>query len=119
MSDRTPVTAAGLTKFDTMEPEEAALHAWKDGGANPKWHRKKQLQLHREMPVLARALDRMVYGNAIACKPMARALSPLAEKILELHCISYDNVSDETYQLNQKCGECGFSYPCDTAMLVL
>ena len=57
---KTPVTRKGLKQFDWMTPEQAALNAWTQVGGNPYWHDKMRTQVRDAMPLLARALDRMV-----------------------------------------------------------
>ena len=56
----TPVTKEGLAKFDDLSPGEAVLMAWSEPGDNPHYHRMIQDDVRAQMPVLARALDRMV-----------------------------------------------------------
>lgn len=56
----TPVTKAGLTQFDDLSPGEAVIMAWSDPGNNPHYHRMMQDDVRAQMPVLGRALDRMV-----------------------------------------------------------
>lgn len=56
----TPVTDAGLAQFDDLSPGEAVIMAWSESGDNPRWHHKMQDDVRAQMPVLGRALDRMV-----------------------------------------------------------
>lgn len=63
MKRRTPVTEAGLRKFDSLPPEVAALKAWTDAGVAPQWHEASKRELRDLMPLLARALDRMEKGQ--------------------------------------------------------
>lgn len=56
----TPVTRKGLKQFDRMTPEQAILNAWTQVGGHPNYHRKMQLEVRDAMPLLARALDRLV-----------------------------------------------------------
>lgn len=56
---RTPFTEAGLRKFDHLSADRAALMAWTEPGAQPKHHEAMRKRVRREMPLLARALDRM------------------------------------------------------------
>lgn len=56
---KTPVTESGLTQFDELDPKEAVLQAWTDAGNHPAYHQLMQRRLREEMPVLARALDRL------------------------------------------------------------
>lgn len=59
-SEMTPFTEAGLKQYDDYAPGEAVILAWSEAGDFPRWHSMKQDQLRKNMPVLARALDRMV-----------------------------------------------------------
>lgn len=56
----TPVTEVGLTQYDDYAPGEAVILAWSEAGDFPHWHRHMQDEVRSNMPVLARALDRMV-----------------------------------------------------------
>lgn len=55
---RTPVTPAGLERYDSAQPTHAAVLAWVVTGINPAAHTAAQQQVRDCMPVLARALDR-------------------------------------------------------------
>lgn len=55
----TPVTLEGLTQFDGLDPAAAAVKAWTEPGPNPGWHRVMKDRVSQEMPLLARALDRL------------------------------------------------------------
>ncbi|WNT45437.1 hypothetical protein SEA_ARGAN_53 [Arthrobacter phage Argan] len=57
---RTPVTEECLATFDSLPAPEAVLAAWTFEGANPTWHHRMQQIVRAQMPVLARALDRLV-----------------------------------------------------------
>ena len=56
----TPVTPRGLRKFDHLPPAEAVIAAWTSVGRNPSWGRYAIAETRASMPLLARALDRMV-----------------------------------------------------------
>jgi hypothetical protein len=56
----TPITEEGLVQFDDLPPGLAVALAWSEPGENPAWHRQMQAEVRSQMPVLARALDRMV-----------------------------------------------------------
>lgn len=56
----TPVTGAGLAQYDDFPPGYAVMMAWSEAGDNPRWHSRMQAEVRAQMPVLARALDRMV-----------------------------------------------------------
>lgn len=58
--DATPVTEEGLKQYDDYAPGEAVILAWSEAGNNPLWHEIQQDEVRNKMPVLARALDRMV-----------------------------------------------------------
>lgn len=56
----TPVTRAGVLKYDSYPPAIAAVKAWSDPGkGNPIWHKKMQGNVRKQMPLLAKALDRL------------------------------------------------------------
>jgi hypothetical protein len=60
-----PVTRAGLACYDDRPPIEAAVLAWREGGNVPNAHREALDVVRLVAPVLARALDREVYGAAM------------------------------------------------------
>lgn len=49
-----------LQQYDDLPSGVAVLMAWSDPGDNPRWHQAMQEEVRSHMPVLARALDRMV-----------------------------------------------------------
>ena len=55
----TPRTPEGLRSLNHLEPADAVLRAWTDPGPHPEWHGMTRLELHRSMPLLARALERL------------------------------------------------------------
>lgn len=55
----TPTTPAGLAQFDHLDPVEAVARAYTERGRAPYLHLRAVAELHRTMPVLARALDRL------------------------------------------------------------
>lgn len=57
---RTPVTSAGLRRYDKLTATQAATQAWHVPGPNPAHHRRAIAQVRAAMPVLARALDRLL-----------------------------------------------------------
>lgn len=59
-SEATQYTEEGLTQYDDFAPGEAVYLAWTENGDFPRWHSKMQDEVRKNMPVLARALDRMV-----------------------------------------------------------
>lgn len=66
---KTPVTRAGLKQYDHLSPEDAVLKAWTDPGTNPGWHYAMKRDLHKSMPLLARALDRLAESQIVAKPP--------------------------------------------------
>ena len=58
--DVTPVTKTGLSQYDGLPSGVAVLMAWSEPGSNPEYHRLMQNEVRRQMPVLARALDRFI-----------------------------------------------------------
>ena len=56
----TPVTPRGLRKFDHLPPAEAVIAAWTSTGSNPRWGEAAIAETRAAMPLLARALDRLV-----------------------------------------------------------
>ena len=56
---RTPVTAAGLRKYDHLPPAEAVLKAWNTAGSHPVWDEARKREMREQLPLVARALDRM------------------------------------------------------------
>lgn len=56
----TPVTEEGLKQYDDFAPGEAVYLAWSEPGNTPRWHGLMQEEVRKNMPVLARALDRLV-----------------------------------------------------------
>lgn len=55
----TPVTEKGLKKYDHLPPAEAVMNAWYNPGDNRRHHFLMRAKVRRQMPLLARALDRM------------------------------------------------------------
>lgn len=56
---KTPVTAAGLRKYDDLPAALAAVKAWTNPGNEPRWDRQRKAEARAGLPVLARALDRL------------------------------------------------------------
>ena len=46
--------------YDDDCPLYAVVHAWMDSGPHPLYHEQMKQQVHKSMPLLARALDRLV-----------------------------------------------------------
>lgn len=59
MAEQTPVTDYGLRRLDHLPVSEALALAWHDPGLHVRHHRAMQRQVREQMPVLARALDRL------------------------------------------------------------
>lgn len=55
----TPTTPEGMAQYDDLPPAEAVVLAWTNPGDHPAWHRDRQAELRKAMPLLARALDRL------------------------------------------------------------
>lgn len=57
----TPVDPGAIDRFvyGSPDPVDAVIRAWVDPGVNPHWHAFRRDMLHRDMPVLAAALDRL------------------------------------------------------------
>ena len=56
----TPTTPEGLAQYDHLPAAEAVVRAWTEPGDHPAWHRDRQAELCKSMPLLARALARLV-----------------------------------------------------------
>lgn len=50
----------GKFMYDSLPPEDAVRKAWVYPGISPKTHKEAQERLRKDMPLLARALDRLV-----------------------------------------------------------
>ena len=59
---KTPYTEDGLRRFDHLPAAEAVAAAWVWEGPQPDWHRQTQ-QVRDAMPVLARAIERLVASH--------------------------------------------------------
>lgn len=57
---KTPTTPNGLKMYDHLDAAEAVVKAWTIQGNYPYWHAKQKRELRVSMPLLARALDRLV-----------------------------------------------------------
>ena len=51
--------------YDHLPPQEAVVAAWTIPGISRVYHAYMQVQLEREWPLLARALDRLVQENQL------------------------------------------------------
>ena len=60
MIQGTPVTKEGLAQFDSLPAIMAVAKAWSDSGEYPVWHYRMQQIVRKTMPVLGRALDRLI-----------------------------------------------------------
>ena len=49
-----------IEMYDMLPPDQAVARAWNDPGRSPMTHREAQDNLRKSMPLLARALDRLV-----------------------------------------------------------
>ena len=57
---KTPTTPNGLKMYDHLDAVEAVIKAWTLAGYYPEWHHRQKRELYHDMPLLARALDRLV-----------------------------------------------------------
>lgn len=53
-------TTRGLEKYDDLPPAEALKEAWLNPGRHPGWHHKNKAQVRQLMPLVARAIERIV-----------------------------------------------------------
>lgn len=49
-----------LQRYDDLPPVEALIKAWTNAGPHVVWHKENQRELRRHMPLVARAIDRIV-----------------------------------------------------------
>lgn len=49
-----------LEKYDHLPPEMAIIRAWTDGDPSPRWHALAIRDVHQAMPLLARAVERLI-----------------------------------------------------------
>lgn len=56
---KTPVTPAGLRKYDDLPAALAVVRAWTNPGNEPGWDSRCKREARAALPVLARALDRL------------------------------------------------------------
>lgn len=54
-----PPTREGLEIFDHLPADEAIVMAWNVPGAAPRYHRDMKILVREQMPVLARAIERL------------------------------------------------------------
>ena len=59
----TPYTRSGIKKYDNDPAVQAVINAWTIPGHNSYWHEKMKRNVREQMPVLARALDRLAEGK--------------------------------------------------------
>ena len=57
---KTPYTDKGLVQYDGLEPLDAVIKAWTEEGPHPAWHEETKRAVRDAMPLLARALDRLI-----------------------------------------------------------
>lgn len=62
---RTPTSERGLRAYDHLTPTEAIYLAWNTEGPQKFWHAQMRAEVRRNMPLLARALDRMEPGDTL------------------------------------------------------
>jgi hypothetical protein len=56
---KTPVTREGLEMYDDLPAVDAVVAAWANPGIDPVWHQRCMEAVSVQMPLLARALDRL------------------------------------------------------------
>lgn len=59
----TPMAKEDLDQFDGLTAIEAVAKTWSEPGEFPTWHYRMQQIVRKTMPVLGRALDRLVEEN--------------------------------------------------------
>jgi hypothetical protein len=50
----------GLKQYDHLPPDQAIVRAWTEGGPSPRWHALAIRDVVNVMPLLARAVERLV-----------------------------------------------------------
>ena len=60
---KTPVTPEGLAQYDELPAEEAVVRAWGLAGDYVNHHFRMQEEVKKQMPVLGRALDRLMWDH--------------------------------------------------------
>lgn len=73
MPEPTPTTPEGLQQFDHLPAAEAVVLAWVVPGHAPRYHRDMQDLVRKQMPVLARAIERLVDQTHTETKDRRRA----------------------------------------------
>ena len=56
----TPITVEAMRASDCLPAIEAVVKAWSEPGRVPTWHYNAKDRVRSEMPLLARALDRLL-----------------------------------------------------------
>lgn len=59
-----PVVEPDIIQFDDLPSGVAVMMAWSEPGIEPEYHEFIKSQVRNSMPVLGRALDRMVEENS-------------------------------------------------------
>ena len=62
-SFKTQMSESGMTMYDRIPVTNAIYKAWVEPGDNPGWHAQMKNEVRSAMPLLGRALDRMVTEN--------------------------------------------------------
>lgn len=58
------VMDSDIIAFDDLPPGVAVIFAWTESGVNPEYHNAMKAEVRKQMPVLGRALDRLVEENS-------------------------------------------------------
>ncbi len=77
MIDKTPITPDGLIKYDHLSPMEATIRAWTIPGRELYWHIGMKEKVSQQMPLLARALNRLATEGMQATTPAELAASAI------------------------------------------
>lgn len=94
----TPVTPRGLRKFDHLPPVEAVIAAWTSAGSNPSWGEAAIAETRASMPLLARALDRLV-------QQQEENRAQLAETWSRMNGMSTEEMRDFINKIEERLGQ--------------
>lgn len=100
---KTPTTPEGLVKFDNLPPKDAIFKAWLEPGINPEYHERMKDEVRKNMPLLARAIERLaeskyecseiIHGRGQVCGPDCKLPK------LTLNIMKITNLSSEAAAL--------------------
>lgn len=100
--EQTPVSADGITIWDQLTPEEAVVRAWTDPGKHPSWHHRMQQVVFKQMPVLARALDRLAKKDE-PCPTCSGENRETVGMVCQTCGVDYASKLDIHYLLHNSC----------------